>query len=349
MSSINILINQLNLATTTIVLVLLCVAFVIGIIGLTLNIIVFTRPNLRREPCSLYFLSSTYFNLFCVLIIIPVRILSNSFNIDLGYYNLGICKVEYFSFYSIRTISCWLISFACIDRYLHSSTNPNIRRLSSLKTAKIIIAIIIILIPILYCHMIVYMTIRYSTNQLGNLVPNCNSDNDIYRLFLAIWYMILYSLFPSFLMIVFGCLTLNNVRQRHKIIPRIMENNRIARRTDNQLLRMLTSQIFMIIITTLPQSINQLYMIFTANLVKDKLRLAQENVSSRTLGGLTFFAHATSFYFFTLYGTVFRRELHKFLRQYFYPNRNRVHINHNQTMNQMSALPINQQTKGVST
>ncbi|CAF0854542.1 unnamed protein product [Adineta steineri] len=342
MSSADVTINQLTLATTTIVLILLCIAFTIGIIGLFLNIIVFTRPALCREPCSFYFLSSTYFNLFVVLIVIPVRILSNSFNIDLGFYNVGICKVEYFAFYSIRTISCWLITLACIDRYIHSSAKSHIRRLSSLKIAKITSGIIIILIPILYSHMIIYMNITYSNNQLGNRVPNCISNNDIHRVFLAIWYMTLYSLCPSFLMILFGFLTLNNIRQRRQAVARVTKNDRITRRTDSQLLSMLAAQVFVIVITTLPQSIIQLYVTFTANVVKDKLRLAQENLASKTLGGMTFFAHSSSFYFFTLSGTVFRKELQKFLRQYIYPHQNRVHINSGETR-LPSAVPGNQQ------
>ncbi|CAF1612938.1 unnamed protein product, partial [Adineta ricciae] len=208
MSSVNIAINQLSTATTTVVLVLLCLAFVFGLVGLILNIIVFTRPNLRNEPCSFYFLSSTYFNLFFVIIIIPVRILSNSFNIDLAYYYIGICKIEYFAFYSVRTISCWLIAIACIDRYFHSSKSVHIRQISSLKTAKRTTFVIILFIPICYSHMIVYMNIKYTPNQSGNLAPSCNSDNEIHRSFLVIWYMTLYSFCPSFLMTFFGLLTL---------------------------------------------------------------------------------------------------------------------------------------------
>ncbi|CAF1398190.1 unnamed protein product [Adineta steineri] len=330
MSSINVIIPPLNTAASIISFILLCILFALGAVGLIFNIIVFTRPSLRREPCSLYFLSSTCINLFVIFLVIPLRILSNSFYIDLAYYNIGICKVEFFAFYSIRTISCWLIGLACADRFLHSTANPDIRRISSLKTAKITIGSIIIIISILYCHMIVYMSIKYAINQSGNVVSSCESENDIHRTFLSILYMILYSLCPSFLMILFGCLTLNNIRQRRHIISRITGDNRIARRTNIQLLRMLTAQVFVIIITTLPQSINQLYKTLTANTAKDTLRLAEENLSSKIFTGMTFFAHSSSFYLFTWSGSIFRKELYKFLRQHLYPNRNRVHINHDE-------------------
>ncbi|CAF4453353.1 unnamed protein product, partial [Adineta steineri] len=52
MSSINVTINQINTTTTVIVMVLSFLSFVFGAIGLTLNILVFRRPGLRREPCA---------------------------------------------------------------------------------------------------------------------------------------------------------------------------------------------------------------------------------------------------------------------------------------------------------
>ncbi|CAF4252731.1 unnamed protein product [Adineta steineri] len=174
------------------------------------------------------------------------------------------------------------------------------------------------------------MNIKYAINQSGNVVPSCESENDIHRTFLSILYTILYSLCPPFLMILFGCLTLNNIRQRRHIISRITEDNRIARRTNTQLLRMLTAQVFVIIIATLPQSINQLYIRLIVQTAKDTLRLAEENLSSKIFTGMTFFAHSSSFYLFTWSGSIFRKELYKFLRKHLYPNRNRVHINHDE-------------------
>ncbi|CAF1148222.1 unnamed protein product [Rotaria sordida] len=346
MSSIDVKISQINSATSIIVLVLLCIAFAIGSIGLIFNVIVFTRPNLRREPCSLYFLSSTFFNLFFVFVIIPVRILSNSFNISMSNYNAELCKIEIFAFYSVRSISCWLIAMACIDRYLHSSANANIRRLSSLKTAKIIIASVIIIILILYSHMMVYLNIQETLNRFGTISYSCNFYNSTYRTFMSFWYMTFYSLFPSCLMILFGCFTMNNIRKRRQIVSVSNENNRIIRRTDNQLLRMLVAQALVIIITTLPQTIYQIYASFTMNLVKDTLRIAQENLANKTSGGMTYFCHSTSFYLFTLSGSIFRRELYKFISQCCHVNRTRVNIFRSE-MNQMSTLTKNRRITGI--
>jgi hypothetical protein len=79
MSTINEAVNQLNTAASVIVINLAFLSCAPGIVGLILNVLVFTRPILRREPCSLYFFfSSTCFNLFVVFIIMPVRVVATS-------------------------------------------------------------------------------------------------------------------------------------------------------------------------------------------------------------------------------------------------------------------------------
>jgi hypothetical protein len=148
------------------------------------------------------------------------------------------------------------------------------------------------------------------TNQFGSIIPQCNSQKGIYRTFLGFWHMVMSSLLPSFLMLLFGLLTLKNVRQRRQLVRRAGENTAI-RRTDTQLLRMLTAQVLVIIIATLPFSIIQLYSALTGSFTKSTLRIAQENLASQIIAIVTFFAHTSSFYLYTLSGTIFRKEVLK--------------------------------------
>jgi len=143
-------------------------------------------------------------------------------------------------------------------------------------------------------------------------------------------------------MLLFGLLTLNNLRQRRQIVPRASQGNQVVRRTDTQLLRMLTAQVLVIIICTLPFSIYRLYSTFTANLVKDTLRIAQENLAFQIVGAMTYFAHSSSFYLYTLTGTIFRKELIKITRRYWHPNRNST-LRAADEMYPMSVLQRNEQ------
>ncbi len=280
MSSIDDIINQLNSAGSVIFISFSIINFALGSVGLIFNILVFTRPALRREPCSFYFLSSTCYDLFVVFLILPVRILSNSYNINGANYNVSVCKIETYIFFVARVISIWLIVMACIDRYLHSSSNERIRRMSSLKSAKISTGIITIIVLILYFHMLVYYEIGNVTNQFGTITPQCNSQKGIYRTFLGLWHMVMSSLFPSFLMLLFGLLTLKNVRQHRQLVRRAAETTAI-RRTDTQLLRMLAAQVLVIIIATLPFCIDTLYTSFTSSFTKTTLKIAQDNLAGQ--------------------------------------------------------------------
>ncbi|CAF2742163.1 unnamed protein product [Rotaria sp. Silwood2] len=96
MSSYADAVNKVNIATTTVVLSLAVVNLVTGAIGLVLNALVFTRPALRGQPCSLYFLSSTYANMFVVFVIIPVRIVSGAFKFDPANLHFTICMLLFF-------------------------------------------------------------------------------------------------------------------------------------------------------------------------------------------------------------------------------------------------------------
>ncbi|CAF1481477.1 unnamed protein product [Adineta steineri] len=230
-------------------------------------------------------------------------------------YNLGLCKIENFSFYLARSTSCWFIALACFDRFCHSSASAAIRRMSSIKIARWTVVITSVTITLLYSHMVIYYEITNVSDRFGNITPLCNGRSGIYRTFLGFWYMALYSLCPSFFMLLFGFLTLNNIRQRRQVVPTVAGTNQLVRRTDNQLLRMLIAQMLVIIISTLPFSVYQLYAAFTSNFSKSTLQLAQENLAARVVGVMTYFAHTTSFYLYTLTGTVFRKELRRIIGQ----------------------------------
>jgi hypothetical protein len=342
MSSTDVTINQLNAAAVVIFISGSIINFALGSVGLIFNILVFSRSALRREPCSFYFLSSTCYDLFVVFLILPVRILSNSYNINAANYNLGLCKVESFTFYVARVISIWLIVMACIDRYLNSSLSARIRQMSSLKSAKIFSGIISIIVLILYFHMLVYYEITNVSDQFGTITPQCNSQKGIYRTFFGFWHMIFTSLFPSFLMLLFGFFTLKNVRKRRQLVQRLGEN-RAIRRTDTQLLRMLAAQVLVIIIATLPFCINQLYTSFTSSFTKSTLRIAQDNLAGQITAIVTFFAHSSSFYLYTLVGTIFRKEVVKIFGRCQPGHQNRVHT----TDGDHHAIPVLQMIQQV--
>ncbi|CAF3479271.1 unnamed protein product [Rotaria socialis] len=331
MSTVSDAVRQLNAATTIIVLVISFVCFIPGILGLILSVAVFWQPVMRRKSCVLYLLASSIADLFVEFVVLPVRIASNGFGVDLAFYNRGICKVETFSFYTVRSIASWLIAFACVDRFLHSSRNPQLRRFSSLKTARLVIGITVIAMTIIYINMPVYYEISYSRNAFGVIAPTCNGQKGVYLTFISFWNMLFYTILPGLVMLVFGSLTIANIRQSHRVMPLSTGAQQFSRRTNNQLLRMLAAQVCFIIGATLPHSIYRLYAAFTARESRSALGIAQENLGCNTVNTLTYFAHTSHFYLYTLTGSIFRKEVVRVLDRWFHIKRYLAGICHVET------------------
>ncbi|CAF1345291.1 unnamed protein product [Adineta ricciae] len=325
MSSVDQIIQQINTVTTTTTAIMYYTNFLLGVIGLSMNIFVLTRPSLRKTPCSMYFLSATFANLFIILVILPVRLLINIYSIDLTTYNVEYCKIQTFASFSTRALSCWLITMACIDRYLHSSNNASVSRLSSSKTAKLSIGLLCGLLPVMYCHMLIFYNIIQVKKPSGTMTYSCTLHDRTYSAFLNLWHLIIYSVCPSFAMLIFGCLTLRNIQINQCAVARNANNARSNGRRNATLLRMLLAQVLLILITTGPRSAYQIYALFTNNVVKDIIRTNIENSAGTILGVMSYFAHSTTFYTFTLSGSIFRKKVLKlFLRCSFY-RENRVH------------------------
>jgi len=84
-------VQRLNYITAQLTIWVLVLCFIFGFTGFLLNIYVFIQLSLRKNPCSMYFLSSSIAGLIFLSISGPFRALQYGFNIDPIYYLLGFC------------------------------------------------------------------------------------------------------------------------------------------------------------------------------------------------------------------------------------------------------------------
>lgn len=75
---------------------------IFGVTSNALDIYVFTRPILRRNPCCMYFLSSATAGFIYFCINGPFRILQGGYNIDPTMYILTFCKMKNFFTFTWR-------------------------------------------------------------------------------------------------------------------------------------------------------------------------------------------------------------------------------------------------------
>jgi hypothetical protein len=94
--------RTLNYISAQLIIWGLSTCFIFGFTGFLLNIYVFLRPSLRKNPCSMYFLSSSIAGLIFLGVSGPFRLLQYGFNLDPTYYLLDFCKIEYYITFSSR-------------------------------------------------------------------------------------------------------------------------------------------------------------------------------------------------------------------------------------------------------
>ncbi len=99
MSSSNLTIDYLNAMnavstiTNTFARCWLIIMMIIGLIGHTLNMCVFTRPTLRSNPCIRYLIVSAIAGYLIVCVTLPTRLLQYGFNTNVFIYTVGWCKI----------------------------------------------------------------------------------------------------------------------------------------------------------------------------------------------------------------------------------------------------------------
>ena len=124
-------ITMLDLITEIFSRYCLIVLLLLGITGLILNTLIFTRKIFRQNSCVHYFLASTVANYFVVFFILPSRVLSDGYYIDPGQYNLFYCKLRFYVYFTAKSLSSWFIVLACFDRKMSSSQRCSSTRICS--------------------------------------------------------------------------------------------------------------------------------------------------------------------------------------------------------------------------
>jgi hypothetical protein len=282
---------------------------IFGTIGLLLNIIIFTRRTLFVNSCVQYLLCNTFSNIIVLYWVVVTRIFSDGYGNDLSLRSDIFCKIRYFLTYYSRTLSTWSIVLACIDRWLSSINARN--RFNTISFARQMIFITCLICFLSYLHVLFLFGIQTTP---GSSSVTCYALPGIYRAFSDVQYLVFYAIGPPIFMLIFGLLTLKNLRRtRRLVMPTANLQTQLklnpTKRRDSQLLAMLLLQIIIIIIFTLPFAIQKLIDTFTLSIKRVPLQQAQYDLLTAILRLLSYGSHAFGFFFYTLSGRIFRTEL----------------------------------------
>ncbi|UJR07011.1 hypothetical protein I4U23_011300 [Adineta vaga] len=286
-----------------------------GTFGNVLNIILFTRPNLRTNPCSIYFIASSINNILFMYLFELINYLSSIWHVYILPKSNFWCKLDIIIGYLPFTLILWFPVLASIDRFLSSSRNIQVRHLSSLKIARRVIVGIYIVFLLLLVHLFIY----YELVPTSNNGFDCGVSSEEYFVFFNFFVPILCCILPILLMCIFGILILHNVRSVHvRIVPHANNaRNDHIRSNDRHMAKMLLFQILITVIMSLPYIGTTMF--YTLAVVKYKydLSLLQNMIytCANVIAGLLYYTNSvTGFYIYTMASSKFRKEMKHCIR-----------------------------------
>ena len=305
-------IDILNYATTQIYIYGYCFIFLTGMIGNSINILMFTT-SLKGNPCSLY-LSTTA---VCDSLEILVWIVPYTIQVICGKNGtesfLPWCKLMPYLADTFTMISITTICLASIDRYHSTCRSARKRQWSSIKTAKISILLTVLFSLSLEIPDLIYYYIEDADD-----VYYCTNIADFYNYYTNFFEIpFLWTCVPFGILLVFGFLTYRNLKStqtlaRATTIDHSLQPQKTAKqRVDDQLTRMLALQIICFFISTVTWSSMQFYYTITFHWQKSDWRQAMENFITSIAAVIYLLYTSSSFYVYYFSSATYRRRVNR--------------------------------------
>lgn len=143
---------------------------IFGLVGNTMMFLVFSRHNLRRLSISTYFRAMAILNCFITLNWLKL-FFDKQYNYNLSNQSQFLCKLLYYTIYSARPMSAWILVAAGIDRFL-TIVYPTL--FSFIRKPKFQLAVVCI---ISFYNAAYYVHLVFNENLSFN--PNTNSTTCI--------------------------------------------------------------------------------------------------------------------------------------------------------------------------
>jgi hypothetical protein len=333
MSNLSDEIARLNLVSRVLIISGGVPSFILGTIGNLLNALAFAfHPQFSKLPSSIFLLMSFIGSQLDITSSYLPLIIYRITGTDPLVSSVIICKLRWFIGPAFGTVALHCICFAAINQYLITSRTARFRNLINRRRAGFISFIVLFYsIGVMAPSLFFYTHVVNSAN-----ATKCTIQNPIFATFSAYLAIFIYSLIPIFVLLIFSLLTWLNFRSN------LVRQQGLER----SLTRMLLTQIMMILVTSIPSAINQLYFFYTQTTQKSSLRIAAEGVLSSTINLVGFSTHCFSFYAYIFTSKTFRQNIQSF---FFRIQRRIGPLVLTQHTNEQRGIPMQLQSRTVLT
>lgn len=222
--------------------------FAIGLIGNTINILIFTTLKLfRGNQCVFYLTIENIVNNLQLITISLIYILRSALGYDPAFVSLLWCKLRNILPQFFRLMSTTMICLAVFDQYLATNHRPGFRQYSSLNIA----------LRFTVGSMILWLLHSVPYAVYINIVSNSSCINTnviLVQYYSSFYYPFLHGLFPILLSSSLSLLSYHNVRH---IVRRQIPI--VRRRLDRQLTAMVFIRVIIFVILQMPYTIYRIY------------------------------------------------------------------------------------------
>ncbi|UJR20307.1 hypothetical protein I4U23_023438 [Adineta vaga] len=293
--------------------------YITGVVGAILNIITFLQKQIRRNPCSLYFLSTSVVDLGIMQVFLLMEIITrfNPIFSTLIYSTRVWCKLgNYMTFVFPCLTSCYL-TLASFDRFCMSSLNQTLRKWSRLIISRIVVIIMLMIWALFGLH--VPIAYDYVQDSITN-TSRCTVQTSLAAVFIAIdgyFFSLFNGVIIPFLLLMFGIMIIHNVKKsRRRVTTQVESGNNsllhgtggISNRQNSHMIKMLLVQVSLRIIFHLPYTV--IYLLsFYRRLSSDLESLLLYIIFSYIARWLYYGNFCKKFYVNTLTSALFRDSL----------------------------------------
>ncbi|UJR12268.1 hypothetical protein I4U23_016445 [Adineta vaga] len=187
----------------------------LGTVSCILSLVIFTKKNLRKNPCSIYFVAYNTVSLLGIYTVILPQTLSMGYNIDPTLYNLTLCRFRFYALLLFDILGPSYIILASVDRVLVTSRNALTRQRSTHRFAYLCITCVTLFCLLAESH--TFALVRIQPTAPG--VNFCFFQFGNYYRFISYYTAIVKGILIPLLMLIFGLWTIKNVRNIGRVGP----------------------------------------------------------------------------------------------------------------------------------